>query len=217
MRISETCQLKVQQHLLSDRFQIRVVQGKGKKDRYTLLSPRLLEELRIYWQLYRPKDWLFPSRVDPQHPLTTDSVRHAFAAAVKRAGLPERGGIHSLRHSFATHLLEAGVDLLTVQRLLGHARLTTTARLRSLDLQARTLTFEHKDYAEQSRKKLLTLGWEEFIRRLRLHLLPARFVKIRHYGFLGNRNRRTRVTEARAALGVEPTAAVSVDRAAHAV
>ena len=126
LRVSETCHLKVKD-LLSDRFQIRIVQGKGKKDRYSLLSPRLLEELRDYWRLYRPHDWLFPSRVDPQHPLTTDSVRHAFAAALKRAGLPERGGIHSLRHSFATHLLEAGVDLLTLQRLLGHSRLTTTA------------------------------------------------------------------------------------------
>jgi site-specific recombinase XerD len=126
LRVSETCHLKVKD-LLSDRFQIRIVQGKGKKDRYSLLSPRLLEELRDYWRLYRPHYWLFPSRVDPQQALTTDSVRHAFAAALKRAGLPERGGIHSLRHSFATHLLEAGVDLLTLQRLLGHSRLTTTA------------------------------------------------------------------------------------------
>lgn len=126
LRVSETCRLKVE-HLLSDRFQIRIVQGKGKKDRYSLLSPRLLVELRDYWRIYRPKDWLFPSRVEPYGPLSTESVRHAFVAAMQRAGLPDRGSIHALRHSFATHLLEAGVDLLTVQRLLGHARLTTTA------------------------------------------------------------------------------------------
>ena len=126
LRVSETCRLKVE-HLLSDRFQIRIVQGKGKKDRYSLLSPRLLEELRDYWRIYRPKEWLFPSRVEPHGPLSTESVRHAFVVALQRAGLPDRGGIHSLRHSFATHLLEAGVDVLTLQRLLGHSQLATTA------------------------------------------------------------------------------------------
>jgi site-specific recombinase XerD len=116
LRVSEVCQLRVAD-LLSDRHQIHVVQGKGKKDRYTLLSPRLLVELRSYWRLYRPKDWLFPSPVYPDRHVTE---------AVERAGLPDRGGIHSLRHSFATHLLEAGVDPLTLQRLLGHSRLSTT-------------------------------------------------------------------------------------------
>ena len=126
LRVSETCQLKVE-HLLSDRFQLRILQGKGKKDRYSLLSPRLLEELRAYWRIYRPKEWLFPTRLDPDSPLTTEGIRHAFVAAIQRAGLPARGGIHSLRHSFATHLLEAGVDVLTLQRLLGHSQLATTA------------------------------------------------------------------------------------------
>jgi site-specific recombinase XerD len=126
LRVSETCQLKVE-HLLSDRFQIRILQGKGKKDRYSLLSPRLLEELRAYWRIYRPREWLFPSRLDPDSPLCTDGIRYAFVTAIQRAGLPARGGIHSLRHSFATHLLEAGVDVLTLQRLLGHSQLATTA------------------------------------------------------------------------------------------
>ena len=125
LRVSEVCQLRIAD-LHSDRHQIHVVQSKGKKDRYTLLSPRLLEELRGYWRLYHPKDWLFPSPVYPDRHITEEAVQRAFTDAVERAGLPDRGGIHSLRHSFATHLLEAGVDLLTLQRLLGHSRLATT-------------------------------------------------------------------------------------------
>jgi integrase/recombinase XerD len=125
LRVSEACQLRLPD-LLSDRHQIRVVQGKGKKDRYTLLSPRLLEELRAYWRLYRPKDWLFPSTLIPDRPLTPTAVERAFTIAVEQASLPDRGGPHSLRHSFATHLLEAGVDPLTLQRLLGHSSLRTT-------------------------------------------------------------------------------------------
>ncbi len=125
LRVSEVSQLRIAD-LLSDRHQIHVVQGKGKKDRYSLLSPRLLEELRGYWRLYRPEEWLFPSKVYPDRHIAQESVQRAFTAALERAELPNRGGIHSLRHSFATHLLEAGVDPLTLQRLLGHSRLSTT-------------------------------------------------------------------------------------------
>jgi len=126
LRVSEVCHLHVD-HLLSDRGQIRVVQSKGKKDRYTVFSPRLQEELRAYWRLFRPRTWLFPSPVYPERPITTDAVERAFNQAVQGAGLPDRGGIHSLRHSFATHLLEAGVDLPTIQRLMGHGSLSTTS------------------------------------------------------------------------------------------
>jgi integrase/recombinase XerD len=126
LRVGEACRLRIAD-LHSARHQLRVVQGKGRKDRYTLLSPRLLQELRDYWRMYRPPEWLFPSLRQPDIPITRVAAAIGFNKALAQAGVPRRGGAHALRHSFATHLLEAGVDLLTLQRLLGHARLTTTA------------------------------------------------------------------------------------------
>lgn len=126
LRLNEACHLRVAD-IDSARMQIRVVQGKGRKDRYTLLSPKLLAELRGYWQLERPLHWLFPSPRDPQRPLCDGTAQHFYYAAVARAGLPRKGGIHGLRHSFATHLLEAGVEITVLQRLLGHNHLVTTA------------------------------------------------------------------------------------------
>ena len=126
LRLNEACHLRVKD-LQSSRHQIRVVQGKGGKDRYTLLSPRLLEELRRYWQLYRLEGWLFPAHHDGQQPMIDATGQRIFYRAVQRAGLPRQGGIHSLRHSFATHLLESGVEITAVQRLLGHTSLNTTA------------------------------------------------------------------------------------------
>jgi site-specific recombinase XerD len=104
----------------------RVEQGKGAKDRYTLLSPRLVAELTTYMKCFGPVLWLFPASNDPQQPMTEGVGQKIFYNAVKRAGLPRRGGIHSLRHSFATHLLEGGVEITVVQRLLGHSCLSTT-------------------------------------------------------------------------------------------
>lgn len=125
LRLNEACHLRPE-HIDSARMQIRVVLGKGAKDRYTLLPPRLLDELRSYWRTCRPQVWLFPSSHDPEQPLPAGTGQKMFWRALERAGLPRKGGIHSLRHSFATHLLEAGVELTVVQHLLGHSRLSST-------------------------------------------------------------------------------------------
>ena len=90
-----------------------------------LLSPRLLQELRSYWRALRPGPWLFFGR-DRQLPMPEGTGQHIFDHAVRRAGLPKKGGIHSLRHSFATHLLESGVEITVVQKLLGHSSISTT-------------------------------------------------------------------------------------------
>ena len=127
LRLNEVLHLRAS-HIDSARMTIRVVQGKGGQDRDTLLSARLLDALRTYWTVTRPAEWLFPARTDPARPLGASSLQKAYLAAKRRAGLTKPGGIHTLRHCFATHLLEAGVDLHTIQRLMGHRPLTTTAR-----------------------------------------------------------------------------------------
>jgi integrase/recombinase XerD len=126
LRLNEACHLKAE-HLDAARQQIRIVQGKGRKDRYTLLSPRLLTELRSYWRMFRPQHWLFPATHTPEQPMVDATGQRIYYHAVQRAGLRRKGGIHALRHSFATHLLEAGVEITVVQRLLGHAHLNTTS------------------------------------------------------------------------------------------
>jgi integrase/recombinase XerD len=126
LRVSEVARLKVSD-IDSQRMTLRVDQGKGAKDRYTLLSKRLLSELRRYWQAYRPREWLFPLR-DGRGPIDPRSAQKIYYHAKEKAGIRKRSGIHGLRHAFATHLLEAGVDLHRIQRLLGHGHITTTMR-----------------------------------------------------------------------------------------
>ena len=111
-----------------DRMCIRVAAGKGGKDRYTLLSPSLLEALRLYWRSCKPRVWLFPRATDAARPFDISSAQRAYYRARDRAGITKTGGIHTLRHAFATHLLEAGVDLATLAKLLGHGHLSTTQR-----------------------------------------------------------------------------------------
>ena len=125
LRVSEVVRVRVSD-IDSQRMLIRVEQGKGKKDRYTLLSPRLLVELRHYYGIYRPAEWLFTDRRRPA-PMDPRSASRIYQAAKRRAGIHKTGGIHTLRHSFATHLLESGIDVVSIQRLLGHARVETTA------------------------------------------------------------------------------------------
>jgi integrase/recombinase XerD len=126
LRISECIHLKASD-IDSQRMVIRVDQGKGQKDRYVMLSPKLLETLRSYWRAVRPKDWLFEGTI-PGRPINRSSVELACQKA--RQLLHTRKPItpHSLRHAFAVHLLEAGTDVRTIQLLLGHRSLATTAR-----------------------------------------------------------------------------------------
>jgi site-specific recombinase XerD len=127
LRLNEACHLRPE-HIDRGNGQIRVEQGKGRKDRYTILPQRLLRELEDYWRMYRPSGrWLFPSSRCPQEPMPDGTAQKFFYQAVKRAGLPDRGGIHCLRHSFATHWLEAGLPLFVLKRMLGHTSLSTTS------------------------------------------------------------------------------------------
>ena len=127
LRVGELCHLKVED-IDSARMTIRVEQGKGAKDRYTLLSPRLLRELRRYWALHRPQQWLFSATRELDQPISIATAQKMFYAAKRRAGIAKDCGIHGLRHAFATHLLEAGVDIHTIQRLMGHGHIGTTMR-----------------------------------------------------------------------------------------
>lgn len=126
LRASEALHLEVAD-IDSPRMSIRVRQGKGHKDRYALLSPKLLVLLREYWKAVRPTRWLFPSSA-PDRPVSLDSLQEAVRRARRASGLVKRVTAHTLRHSFATHLLESGTNIRVIQVLLGHNSLRTTAR-----------------------------------------------------------------------------------------
>jgi site-specific recombinase XerD len=126
LRVGEVSRLKLTD-IDSGRKVIRIEQGKGGKDRYVMLSAQLLQILRAYWRLARPARWLFPGR-ELDHPVSVATLQEACRVATRTAGLSKPVTVHTLRHSFATHLLEAGTDIRIIQVLLGHARLATTAR-----------------------------------------------------------------------------------------
>ncbi len=127
LRLNEACHLRFE-HLDRSAGQIRVEQGKGRKDRYTVLPQRLVRQLEDYWRMYRPRGWVFPSSWHPDQPMSDGTGQKIFYAAVARARLPDKGGIHCLRHSFATHWMEAGLPLFVLKRLLGHTSLSTTSK-----------------------------------------------------------------------------------------
>jgi site-specific recombinase XerD len=125
LRIGEVTRLRVSD-IESQRMMIRVNEGKGLKDRYTLLGERNLEMLRRYWRVYRPLEWLFPGR-NASDPMSISAIQRVFKISLERAGIKKKASVHTLRHCFATHLLESGTDLYYIQRLLGHKSAGTTS------------------------------------------------------------------------------------------
>jgi len=207
---------------------IRVDQGKGRKDRYVMLSTRLLEVLRDYWKLVRPRGWLFPGRPSNK-PIDRATVNRMLHKVQKVAGITGRVYPHLLRHSFATHLMEHGTNLPVIQRLLGQASLKNwvvyskppvagadqvidylaryTHRIalsndRLVALKDGQVTLRWKDRANGNQKKLMTLDAVEFLKRFLLHILPRGLVRIRHYGFLANAVRRREIRRCRDLLGL---------------
>jgi site-specific recombinase XerD len=126
LRVSEAVRLKVAD-VDRGRMTLRVEQGKGRKDRVLPLSRRLLKQMETYWQEHPPRLWLFPNRRDTRS-IDVTMAQKVFMMAKLRTGISKRGGIHSLRHAFATHLIESGTDVPSVQRLLGHRSVSTTMR-----------------------------------------------------------------------------------------
>jgi integrase/recombinase XerD len=124
LRLNELCHLRVSD-IDSSRMQLRVRQGKGNKARYTVLSPRLLEELRVYYSHYRPKNYLFEGQ-NKKVPISGSSAREIVKRSAKKAGIRKQVCFHTLRHSFATHLMEQGVNVRIIQQLLGHRSIKTT-------------------------------------------------------------------------------------------
>jgi site-specific recombinase XerD len=124
LRLSELCNLKISD-IDSTRMQIHIRLGKGAKDRYVMLSEKILLMLRAYWKRYRPKEYLFEGATRGRA-VAVRTVQHTLNQAIKKSGINKHASVHTLRHSFATHLLENGVNLIAIQKLLGHNRLSTT-------------------------------------------------------------------------------------------
>jgi site-specific recombinase XerD len=124
LRVAEVVRL-LPKHIESDRMMLFVQAGKGHKDRYTLLAQSALDMLREYWKVFRPPHWLFHGR-DPQQPMCVATAQQIYNQAVKKAGVRRIGGIHTLRHCFATHHMENGLDIYAIQRCMGHSGIKTT-------------------------------------------------------------------------------------------
>jgi site-specific recombinase XerD len=152
LRVQEVVNLKVTD-INSNRMALRVNQGKGGKGRYTLLSERLLQELRAYWKIKRPPVWLFPGR-NLHKPMTTRVAQYYYECAVEKAGIKKQGGIHTLRHCFATHLLESGVDMRTIQILMGHSSILSTVRYLQLTSKSMQGTKSPLDLLPKPTKKM---------------------------------------------------------------
>jgi integrase len=127
LRVSELVSLRVGD-IDGERKLLRIEQGKGAKDRQVLIAPSLYQQLRHYWQLQRPTDWLFPNEQQPQRHLNISTAQRIFRRAKAKAGIDKVGGIHGLRHAYATHQLENGLPVHQLQRLLGHQNLRSTMR-----------------------------------------------------------------------------------------
>ena len=126
LRVSEVVQLKPQD-IESQRMMIRVDQGKGRKDRFTILPQNLLDELKAYWKACCPQSWLFFGRTKDKH-MSIGTAQRIYYNAKTKAGINKGNGIHTLRHCFATHLLDQGVDIFTIQQMMGHTALVTTSK-----------------------------------------------------------------------------------------
>jgi site-specific recombinase XerD len=160
LRVSEVVSLQIGD-IDSQRMLIRVRQGKGKKDRYAMLSPRLLEVLRCWWRSRHstpqprkpsPKDWLFPGWREGRH-MNTASLQTVCREAARAAGLSKRVTVHTLRHSFSTHLLENGTDTRVIQVLLGHSRIDTTARYAQVSPKVVAATASPLDNLDRNARK----------------------------------------------------------------
>jgi integrase/recombinase XerD len=151
LRVSEAVSLKVSD-IDSQRMLIRVEQGKGAKDRYAMLSPRLLDVLRRYYRAARPTEYLFPSWRANRH-LCSASLQIACREAAALSGIRKRVTVHTLRHSFATHLLENGTDIRLIQVLLGHSRIDTTARYAQVGPQVVAATVSPLDNVDRNSRK----------------------------------------------------------------
>jgi integrase/recombinase XerD len=137
LRVSEAANLKISD-IDSKNMQIFIRQGKGKKDRYSLLSKNNLDILREYWKRYKPTEYLFPGK-NNNNPVSVRTIQKIFEHSAQKAGIKKEASVHTLKHSFATHLLEAGTDICYIQRLLGHTNINTTTiylHLRRMDLMS---------------------------------------------------------------------------------